>query len=130
MTRRVLLLLSCGALLWAELPQQAYRKMQLEAKEDLEIEVNEVLAPPTGGSGLVSIHATVTKVNRTATGLRQGKPLRIYYRQDPPKNQPGPAAMPILEKGKRYPAFLTRNARDQYEPAALGKSFSPLFPAR
>jgi hypothetical protein len=123
MIRAVLFLAT--AALFAELSPQEYRLLQLAAPEQLEIEVDKVRA--SAGGGLVGIDATVVRVNKSASGLKPGKSIRIYYHYDPnPKPAPGLDPMPLLELRKRYPAYLAKNAKGNFEPVARSRSFAPV----
>jgi hypothetical protein len=102
----------------AELPPYVYEKQQREAPEAVVLRVRSV----TVGADVVA-EAQVEKVKRSQTGLKAGDTIRIRYenRQNH-ERRPGPGAVPVLEKGQRYEAYLAGAGRT-FEPAAGARSF-------
>lgn len=122
----------------AEIEPKYYRQWQDKAPEVLSIRVGAVRPTITtqrhrSGDGLlistrVEAEATVQKVERSASGLKQGDAIRIQYvttRAEPP--MAGPRPLPVLKRGETYPAFLLGVSKGLYAPAAQGASFEPLI---
>ncbi|HZS06548.1 MAG TPA: hypothetical protein VFD58_17050 [Blastocatellia bacterium] len=108
---------------FAELPPYAYQQMQKAAPEYLEIEVRSVRTGRASDGIEVEVEAAVTGVRRSASHLRQGAVIRIRYVHDT-RHLIGPGPIPVLEKGKKYPAFLRRDPKEKvWRPAAMGRSF-------
>ena len=111
----------------AVLPPGAYLSMQRRAPERLQIEVTSVQQEKqsedkdlvTMG---VSVQARVLAVRRTATGLKAGARITIFYTIPQPKSPGfiGENITPLLTKGDRCPAYLERRAEKPavYAPAA------------
>jgi hypothetical protein len=110
--------------LFAELPPDAYRKMQDNAPEYLEIQIFKV----NKKNDLITVDARIDKVFRTECSLKPGVAITIKYEHIRSKLFiPGPRPIPILKKGKTYPAFLKKEkGKDFFSPAARGASFDPL----
>lgn len=127
MPRRVLLLALAASALWAELPPQAYREWQTKAPEYLEIKVDKASPPAAMKTVAVDVVATVVKVHRSATGLKAGDKIHILYTHEV-YDRPiaGPSPIPLLHAGDAVPAFLAKGDKGIYQPAARGRSFSPL----
>ena len=110
----------------AELPPTAYLSAQTKAPEAVTLRIGEVT---DDGNGSITVVATVTKVARTATGLKPGDAIRLVYQTH--VNKPGepmivgPSPVPVPIKGQTTPAFLQRHGTT-YEPAAGGMTFNPL----
>lgn len=111
----------------AELPPDVYADLQARASEALTIEVIDVdtsicwLWLCSGRD--VDVRARVVTVQRTATGLAPGDPIRIRYRHVPLGDRSGPSAIRILREGTTTPAWLDKDG-DAYTAAARGYSFS------
>jgi len=113
----------------AELPPSAYRKWQMEAPEDLEIEVKKATPVVALKTSTVEVDAVVTKVTRSATRLKVGAKIHITYVHEVHERPiVGPSSIPLLHDGEKAPAFLRHVKAQTYEPAAKGRSFSPLIP--
>lgn len=107
---------------FAELPPAAYREMQKQAPEYLEIKVISVKIVEVTDGVNVEIKAQVTAVNRSKSQLTSGAAIQINYMHNT-KLLIGPSPIPILKKGKTYPAFLKAVGKEVYGPAAMGRSF-------
>ena len=115
----------------AELPPGSYDKLRAEAQEALTVEVLSVETKELEvGKTEVVAEMKVTAVKRSKAELKRGDTLTVkYVHIDPTKLQgfAGPRPVPILKKGKTYPAFLNKNEDEAtYEPAAYGESFTAL----
>jgi hypothetical protein len=113
----------------AELPPDAYRKMQDGAAEALQIKVQSVSSKETKQNGDVlvdyTVRAKVQKVERSASGVKPADMITIRYEQRRrAKPMPGPSEVPTLTKGKSYPAFLRSEKKGGFSPAAGGQSFA------
>ena len=110
----------------AELPPWAYKEMQKKAPEYLTIEVLWVKTKAVRDGKEAETAARVAEVKRSKSGLQTGTVIRIHY-VHVTKVLAGPSRIPILEKGKRYPAFLAKadgkKSDKIYKPAAGGRSF-------
>lgn len=96
----------------AEKSPEAYGKMQREAAEALRIKVRTIRTDETdesyGKRIEVTVEAVVEKVVRSRTALRTGDLIRIQYVHTRNKEvREGAGEVPILVKGKTYPAYLT-----------------------
>jgi hypothetical protein len=75
----------------------------------------------------VGAKATVLKVERSKTGLKEGDAIRIVYTIKVRKRPvPGPRPLRLVKKGKEYTAFLKQKQGKTYVPAAMGESFTVL----
>ena len=108
--------------LLAELPTSAYLSMQQSAPEVIEIRVDRAKRGLWISPGEV-VTATITKVTKTASKLKVGDIIKIRYRHVNPRGRVGPSPIPLLTKSQTYPAWLKKNEKGHYEPAALGYSF-------
>ena len=106
----------------AELSPAVYKQMQKNAPEFLEIEVLSVKTTEVANDISVDVEARLTRVRRSKSGLKAGDVIHINYGR---RTQllAGPSPAPLLEKNKKYPAFVVRAHERNYEPAAGGKSF-------
>lgn len=111
--------------LFAELPPHAYRKMQNNAPEYLEIYILNVKKK----NDFITVDTHIQKVFRTECKLMPGASITIKYEHIGSNlDRPGPRPIPILEKGKTYPAFLKKEkVKDYFSPAAMGASFDLLI---
>lgn len=112
----------------AELPPTAYSALQAEAKEVLQIRVEQVSSKPASllnwSTRNERVLATVEKVNRTKSGVKKGDRITVIYSRLIPKGGwAGPSPAPQLERGKEYPAYLEKSADGTFSLAAKGKSF-------
>ena len=124
----VLLLISSGTVGRAELPPYVYKDMQANAPESLVIKVLSVKTKNSDEPQLVrvsvTVEARVTQVNRTQSGLRAGRLIRIKYDHRRYKEpMAGPSEVPVLKKGQTLPAYLKKNDTADYAPAAGGYTF-------
>jgi len=115
----------------AEIPPAAYRQMQAEAPEALQVTIDKVVTKATpvkdGTDTEVTATATVKGVTRSASGLKAEAIITIHYSVlHLAAPMPGPSPVPVLEKGKTTVAFLKKNAQGQFSPAARGMSFTEL----
>jgi hypothetical protein len=107
----------------AELAPQVYKDMQSRAPEFLEIQVLSVTTAAASDEIRVDVEARVIDVRRSKSGLKAGDVIRIEYTRTT-KLLAGPSPAPVLQKGKKYPAFLSQAVtKNDYRPAALGRSF-------
>ena len=124
-----LTLLSPGSVTRAEMAPEVYAGMQRQAPECVRVEVLSVhtvrTVYPDYTDVAVTVVARVRAVERSASGLRPGQRIRIRYdRREHRQPIAGPSAVPILEPGKVYPAFLEKQVDGpSYLPAAGGYSF-------
>ena len=109
----------------AEMSPAVYKQMQKNAPEFLEIEVLSAKTTAAADEMMVDVDARVTRVTRSKSGLKVGNVIHISYSRRT-KLLAGPSPAPLLEKNKKYPAFLARPHETSYEPAAGGKSFEIL----
>lgn len=66
----------------------------------------------------------MVKVVRSKSGTKQGDKIFLRYeRLIPEDGWAGPSPAPALEKGKEYPAYLSKSADGTFELGAKGKSF-------
>lgn len=110
----------------AELPLDAYRLLQSEAPEHLEITVAEVKLAESQGRTAVTLKVRVVAVIATASGVKPDDIISIDYdilRQA----HPGPSSPPVLAVGMTVPAYLRRQGTT-FLCAAGGKSFQRLPP--
>lgn len=113
----------------AELPPGSYDELRMEAEEALIIEVISGITRTLGAGEMeVVLKIKVLTAQRSKAGLKKDSQVTIRYVSfDQSKSStfvPGAAPIPVLKKGRVYPAFLNRakNRRD-FEPAAYGWSF-------
>ncbi|MBI1248024.1 hypothetical protein GC197_09310 [bacterium] len=125
----VLLLFGFHGPAQAEISPENYEKLQNEAGEAIQIEVQRVcirvrLDDANAPIELETI-ASVISVNRTHSGLRPGKVIKIVYTPTgTPEPAPGLRPLTLLEPGKRYAAYLDYQEPSRtYQPAARGYSF-------
>jgi hypothetical protein len=113
----------------AELAPEVYAQWQRQAPEYLRIEVLRVslvrTVYPDFTQVSVTVDARVQAVERSATHVRRGQRIGIQYERREHKSPlPGPGAVPILEAGKVYPAFLEKPAGQLFfRPVAGSWSF-------
>ncbi len=115
----------------AEMAPDAYRNMQLNAPEQLEISVQRVtkrLKLFTSNTA-VTVHADVLGVLQSETNLKPGDSITITYIHYKQKiGWAGPGSIPILEKNTTTIAFLEYDEQNKtYIPAAGKASFDPLI---
>lgn len=114
----------------AELPPSVYKGRQEKAPESLVIRVLSVRTEESDEPQLirlaVTLEARVERVNRSRSGLKRGDVIRIRYEHRRYREpRAGPSEVPVLEKGRAYPAYLSKSGRGrEYAPAAGGYSFS------
>jgi hypothetical protein len=140
--RKSLPALLCAALLsvalpgppaCAELPPDVYQKLQAAAPEVLDIEITRVTRrvprQEKGPHRLIDIAATaiVRRVGRSATGVKTGAVIRLYYQTyevvTPGWVGPGPITQVL--RGAHYRAWLRKTGKI-FQPAAKGQSFQQL----
>ncbi|YCM42177.1 hypothetical protein V2O64_12775 [Verrucomicrobiaceae bacterium 227] len=109
----------------AELPPEAYQKMQAGAPEVIEIKV-ELVKHQHLFRRQEFVSAVVTKVTKSGSKLKVGDKITIKYRHVPLGRSVGPSPIPQLDKGKTYPAWLRKSGDGHYEPAARGMSFEKI----
>lgn len=115
---------------FAELPPYVYIERQKKAPEALTIRVLSVRTRETDGEQFktiaVTVRARVLKVQRTATKLRRNSEIEIQYVHREHKVPiAGPSEVPILDRGREYPAFLVKDGKARsYSPAAGGWTFA------
>jgi hypothetical protein len=112
---------------WAEPADSVYRKLQKDAPEFVKIKVVSVKTSvkETAEAKIISVvvEAKVLKVERSKSDLEKGDSIRIKYTHHVDKEPvPGPSEVPIVKKGKVYPAFLKKKGKI-YTPAAGGSTF-------
>ena len=120
-------LLKSAAALWlttclaaAAIPRTTELEMQSKSPEQLEIEVVKRKKMFRGTTFKIVATAKVTKVTKTASELKVGSELKIEYSVP---STPIPGAPPsVVEKGKKYAAFL-KKVGEHYQPAAASGSF-------
>jgi len=126
-----LVCLLCWTYLFAAIEPKYYRREQDAAPEYLTIKVLRVNKDFNflARSRQIEVTAEVTGVYRSASGLQPGDKIRIRYTHfRPGQGWVGPRPIPILEKKRTYPAFLTKDTQHNgYLPAARGASFEPLI---
>ncbi|MFP4364834.1 MAG: hypothetical protein ACLFR1_13310 [Spirochaetia bacterium] len=122
---QAILFLVFPAMLFCELPPDAYNRWVEESDEVLIIHIDDVT---TANSSMditdVLVSATVLYVCRSNSGLSQGDAITIEYegRRVFP-DHPGPALLGVLEETAVVPAYLNRRS-GVYVPGARGRSFS------
>lgn len=116
----------------AERPLDHYAQWQKAAPEYLDIEIIDLNIRVEQKNDRLKVHhvqalAIVHRVYRTTTELAEGEEISIHYEHmEDLVTRAGPAAIPLLKKGEKYPAFLEINpTRDSYDPAASNQSFRP-----
>jgi len=127
----LVVLLGVSQAVRADLSPREYRRMQREAPEELRIEVLGVHERPLRERERefeIIVDAKVLRVYRTAVRIHEGDVIKITYvhhRRERPL--PGPGEPPILERGKPYPAYLTKVERERiFKPSAGSFSFERL----
>jgi hypothetical protein len=111
----------------AAIPRETELVLQAKAPEQLEIEIVAVNKRRRLSLSEFKITATakIVKVNKTAAGLEAGSEVTIRY-SVPTKPIPG-APPPVVQKGKRYAAFLRKvDGAEHFQPAAASGSFDVL----
>lgn len=107
----------------AELSPCSYKEMQKNAPEYLNLQILSVKTEKASESINVEIEAKVMAVHQSKSQVKPGDVIHLHYVHNT-KPLVGPRPIPILEKGKVYPAFLTKSEDQEfYEPAAMGRSF-------
>lgn len=125
-------LLSAAHSASAELPPEAYLRRQKVAPEALRVRVVSVKKNEADSekfkTTIFTVEARVLEVERTATHLKAGDVIQIVYVTRQSKVAvAGPAPVPILDGGREYPAFLSKNGtKPYYIPAAGAWSFGRL----
>jgi hypothetical protein len=115
----------------ADLSPREYRRMQREAPEVLRIEVLEVHERPIRERERefeISVEAKIRRIERSSARVRDGEVIKIVYTHHRRERAvPGAGEPPLLERGKVYPAFLTKVERERlFKPAAGEYSFQRL----
>jgi len=120
--KTILLLFSFLALpSLAEMEPSVYLALQAKAPEVIEIHVDKVKRGLWISPGEV-VTASVKKVTKSDSKLKIGDVIKIRYRHVKLKGA-GPSPIPLLVKKQTYPAWLRKNEKGYYEPAARGYSF-------
>jgi hypothetical protein len=108
----------------ADLSEREYRRMQREAPEVVRIEVLGVRERPVRERERefeVIVDAKVLRIQRTAARIHDGEAIRItYLRHRRERPVPGAGEPPVLERGKVYPAFLTKVEGEKLFKLAAG----------
>jgi len=133
--KKIILLTSIvifGSTLFAEIAPKHYKKMQVNASEQLQIKILSVVKQPCGGCEKreVTVKAIVLKAMSSKSRLKAKQVIYIRYIHFVPnkKNWVGPRSIPILQKNQIYPAFLQLNKKSNYySPAARGATFEPMI---
>jgi hypothetical protein len=117
--------LAAAAPLRAELPPSVYKGMQDRAPEILSITVQSVAAKNRRGVARVLVTAKVTGVTRSKSGVTSGAVIKIAYEtRTKSDGRDGPRPIGLLSKGKRYTAYLFKEAGgDYFFPTARAASF-------
>jgi hypothetical protein len=129
MMRRLILLLAicCPAVIFGELPPSAYERMHAAATDVAQIQVLRVDIEPGDAEGRqnVQVMALVDKVDRSASGLKEGDVINVYYAvTSHEKGWAGPGEIPILEEKDKTVAYLLKDpSADNFHPAAGAMSF-------
>lgn len=111
----------------AELSPSAYESMQAKAPEFLKIEILRVDVEPgeTATQQKISIVALVSEVMRTASDLKPNDVINIAYTvTEHPKGWAGPGQVPIPSAKDQTIAFLSKQANNDYAPAAGRMTYS------
>lgn len=128
-------LLASSALVFAfcvasafELPPWAYKDMQKKAPEFVNIRVTGVKKSVKDLKDKIETSVTATavveKVIRSKRGLKPKQTITIrYVHTEHKEGWAGPSPVPLLKKGERVPAYLTKHVQGFYAPAAGGYSF-------
>jgi len=107
-----------------------YIEDQKNAQEYLRIEVQQVSKDWcfVCSSRDIRVTAKVIEVMRTGNNITPGTTIELRYRYTAPsRGRVGPGTLPLLEKGRIYPAFLNKTGNGSfYIPAAGPYSFTPL----
>ncbi len=123
----LLTLLSTMSPLCAQLSPSAYEALQKAAPELLSLEILRVEVAPGGTPGRQNIHvmALVNKVARSATNVKAGDLINLFYSVTPrEKGRVAPGETPILEEKEKTLAYLAKDAAtEEYHPAAGAMSF-------
>ncbi|MEI6034798.1 MAG: hypothetical protein WCS65_11030 [Verrucomicrobiae bacterium] len=126
---RLLFLISivCQFVLRAELPPSAYESKQKAAAEFLSIEILRVEIEPGDAPERqnVRIMALVTKVVRSASEVKEGDLINIFYPVTArASGRSGPREIPILVEKDQSVAYLVKDpASGDFRPAAGAMSF-------
>lgn len=112
-----------------ELPPSVYKDLQEKSPEALMIKVESVRISTTDEPRFkrldIMAEARIETVIRSASGLKPGDAIRIsYVHLDHKQPLAGPSEPDVLQKGRSYPAFLSKTEKDKvYTTAAKGYSF-------
>ena len=112
----------------AELAPKTYLSLQKAAPEVLQIQIATRKSSRLGFLNFTSdrkerLEATVLAVTRSKSGLKKGDKIVIIYEHKKLRGAAGPSPIPKLTKGQKYPAWLKKDAKGHYSPAARGYSF-------
>ncbi len=112
----------------AELPPDAYERMQADADEAIEVEITSVRTKAGGAEySQVTTEAKVLGVQRSKSGLKKDESIVIEYDIfDVAKKKPGwagPSSPTLVKKSGSYMAFLKATKGKPYAIAAMGRSF-------
>lgn len=120
----LILIIASTTAAFGELPPSAYKRMQDEAPEHLQIKVLSVKTREMRDGVEVFAEAKVTAVIRSASDLKIGDAIRIEYFHST-RRAPGPSPVPILVQDQSCQAFLRRYSKPgkSYSSAAGGRSF-------
>lgn len=115
----------------AELGPREYRRMQRDAPEEVKIEVLGVHERPIRERERefeVEVDAKILRIVRSAARIHEGERIKItYVRHHRERPVPGPGEPPLLERGRVYPAYLTKVEGERlFKPAAGTFSFERL----
>ena len=131
--KMLFLFLISFSLIFGALPPQVLIESQQQSKEYIEIEVKNVKCISQNELDIsVELNAIILKKYRTDSDLKPGDTIIIKYNtyktnvnneESITVDIEGPLPIPILEKNKKYDAFLKFNDDTSYSPNAGCLSF-------
>ena len=114
----------------AELPPYVYEEKKSAAPEHLELKIlnSEIVESKAGGTTTAMVKATaeVIAVKRSKTGVKPGQSIVISYDTitKRPSGWAGPSSASVLRKDMKVTAWLARQEKGIFAPAAGGRSFA------
>ena len=115
--------------LQAEMSPLVYEKARNEAQEFINIKIVDIHTKKKSDTLHVNAKAKIIKIHRTNSNLKIGDIINILYDIEIHKDMDwvGPSSNILLQKYKKYSAYLKKIDKNTYTTDAFGKSFDKIY---